>query len=435
MAIVSRAQLKMWFKRGLYPLQSQFYAWIDSYWHKDEDSIPVSAIDGLADILNQKADSDHTHAISEVNNLQTTLDGKSDTDHTHTAADTIDFTEAVETIIAQHDTGETQIHDVIYVEDLTALEAIEDPAEDVLYITEDTGYLYKYRNGEFELIEDDETPESEYIIVVGSFTTLENRLKNYQTTGAYNVVLIQTNNSVATYRFVCSATSNKISQTLTKDQRDGTEANTRTRTGTVTTVNDQRTVSWSAWTIRTPLYKENLDTSLSATSTNAVQNKTVKTALDGKADTDHSHAIADVTGLQTALDGKQPTGNYLTEHQDISGKQDKTDNTLQTTDKTVAGAINELAGQVKVRTYTIDFQTYTETAQDMNVLAAMTITKVVAHNISALYITYGNVTHQAVTLNADISLQIPVDTRIFWECVRTTDNELACVGIKATYSL
>ena len=35
-------------------------------------------------------------------------------------------------------------------------------------------------------------------------------------------------------------------------------------------------------------------------------------------------------------------GRYLTQHQDISGKQDKTDNTLSTTDKTVIGAINEL---------------------------------------------------------------------------------------------
>ena len=38
---------------------------------------------------------------------------------------------------------------------------------------------------------------------------------------------------------------------------------------------------------------------------------------------------------------------YLTEHQDISGKQDKTDTTLQTADKTVVGAINEIWGTLK----------------------------------------------------------------------------------------
>lgn len=35
-----------------------------------------------------------------------------------------------------------------------------------------------------------------------------------------------------------------------------------------------------------------------------------QTALNGKAAATHSHAIADVTGLQTALDGKQASGSY-----------------------------------------------------------------------------------------------------------------------------
>ena len=34
-------------------------------------------------------------------------------------------------------------------------------------------------------------------------------------------------------------------------------------------------------------------------------------ALAGKANLTHNHAISDVTGLQTALDGKQPTGSYV----------------------------------------------------------------------------------------------------------------------------
>ncbi len=36
----------------------------------------------------------------------------------------------------------------------------------------------------------------------------------------------------------------------------------------------------------------------------------VTTALSGKADTSHTHSIANVTGLQTALDGKQASGSY-----------------------------------------------------------------------------------------------------------------------------
>ena len=47
-----------------------------------------------------------------------------------------------------------------------------------------------------------------------------------------------------------------------------------------------------------------IDTSLSTTSTNAVQNKAIATAINSKADTNHTHSISDVTALQTTLNGK-----------------------------------------------------------------------------------------------------------------------------------
>ncbi len=53
MATTSREQLKAWFRKGLKPLESQFAAWLDSYWHKS-DSIPMSSIDGLNDALNDR---------------------------------------------------------------------------------------------------------------------------------------------------------------------------------------------------------------------------------------------------------------------------------------------------------------------------------------------------------------------------------------------
>jgi hypothetical protein len=49
-----------------------------------------------------------------------------------------------------------------------------------------------------------------------------------------------------------------------------------------------------------------------ATQVGAYTTAQVDTLLSGKADTTHSHDISDVTGLQSALDGKQPTGSYLT---------------------------------------------------------------------------------------------------------------------------
>ncbi|MBO9200592.1 MULTISPECIES: hypothetical protein [Niastella] len=51
MAIQNINTLKGWFKRGFKPLQQQFYDWMDSYWHKDEQ-LPISSVNGLETILN-----------------------------------------------------------------------------------------------------------------------------------------------------------------------------------------------------------------------------------------------------------------------------------------------------------------------------------------------------------------------------------------------
>lgn len=47
--------LKSWFKTGLKPTQSQFWAWLDSFWHKDE-KIPISNIEGMDKALESKAE-------------------------------------------------------------------------------------------------------------------------------------------------------------------------------------------------------------------------------------------------------------------------------------------------------------------------------------------------------------------------------------------
>lgn len=56
MAIRSIAQLKAWFKRGSYPTEAQFADWIDSFFHKEEDKVPISSVDQLPEQLNNKYD-------------------------------------------------------------------------------------------------------------------------------------------------------------------------------------------------------------------------------------------------------------------------------------------------------------------------------------------------------------------------------------------
>lgn len=61
--------------------------------------------------------------------------------------------------------------------------------------------------------------------------------------------------------------------------------------------------------IATGANKTVVDSSLSSSSTNPVQNKVINTALTGKANTNHTHSISNITNLQSALDSKSETGH------------------------------------------------------------------------------------------------------------------------------
>ncbi|WP_312148837.1 hypothetical protein [Empedobacter sp.] len=55
-----KTTIKNWFKTGLKPKQDQFWAQFDSYWHKSE-SLPISSITNLANLLDGKAEENHEH--------------------------------------------------------------------------------------------------------------------------------------------------------------------------------------------------------------------------------------------------------------------------------------------------------------------------------------------------------------------------------------
>lgn len=72
-----------------------------------------------------------------------------------------------------------------------------------------------------------------------------------------------------------------------------------------------------------------IDNVLKSNSTNPVQNKVIKTALDGKSDTSHTHSISEVNSLQSELDDKADVvhthNNYVTATQLNNGLAGKSD--------------------------------------------------------------------------------------------------------------
>lgn len=67
-----------------------------------------------------------------------------------------------------------------------------------------------------------------------------------------------------------------------------------------------------------------VESSLSSTSTNPVQNKVINSALSGKANSSHSHSITDVTNLQSSLDSKAGTSIATTSADGLMSSSDKT---------------------------------------------------------------------------------------------------------------
>ena len=61
-----KTTIKNWFKTGLKPTQNQFWSTWDSFWHKSE-SLPISSISGLGNLLDGKAETEHTHTEYATN--------------------------------------------------------------------------------------------------------------------------------------------------------------------------------------------------------------------------------------------------------------------------------------------------------------------------------------------------------------------------------
>ena len=74
-----------------------------------------------------------------------------------------------------------------------------------------------------------------------------------------------------------------------------------------------------------------VDSTINATSTNPVQNKVINTALTGKANTNHTHSITNITNLQSQLDGKANSVHTHDEYATKNHSSNKPDYGLSST--------------------------------------------------------------------------------------------------------
>ena len=307
-----------WFKRGCKPTEAQFKATFLSFRHKD-DPVPMEDVSGLSYALATKSNVGHTHTLAEISDY----DGG---DKEVLNAMVAQNAEQLETFTKTIGMYYIQLDDVL----LYRYEHDEDTDTDVLNEVEPDGkvvysaydvdehlhiYLYNVPNMEFQDVTD--RPVDKTIYTSDLDTLVTRQLEN----GVYSVVYINSDQEGNTFG---------DAYTLTVGDGSISSRVLECRTGWAQTVLVDENYQWQ-WH---------------------------RYSYNG-----HTHQMSDVEGLGTALGGKaaanhnhdgvyQPAGNYaaadhthsqyLTQHQDISGKQDKTDNSLLTTVKTIVGAINEL---------------------------------------------------------------------------------------------
>lgn len=140
----------------------------------------------------------------------------------------------------------------------------------------------------------------------------------------------------------------------------------------------------------------------------------------------HTHTTDDVTGLTAAI--QAATG----------GKQDKTDNSLNTTNKTVVGAINEIKQRAEsaYHQFTIDFQDTREVVQMRAIAGAITITKISADNVSTLKLAVNGGTQETLTLTNGVwtgSKSIAADALMAWQIGRTSEGSIAEINVQFNF--
>lgn len=320
------ATILTWFKRGCKPTEAQFAATFQSFRHKD-DAIPMGDVSGLTMALSNKSEKGHTHTLAEITDYD---GGDKEVINAMVAQDSTELEAFTKTagmyyILLSDDLLYECVHDEDT--DTDTLTEVE-PDGKVVYSAYDADdnlhiYLYNVPNLMFQDVTNEQVDKTIYTNDLNGLITRQ--LAN----GVYSVVYINSGIDDNTY-----------GDAYTLTVGDGSIASRvlECRTGWAQTILVDEVYQWQ-W----HNYSYN----------------------------GHGHQQSDVEGLSEALAGKaasnhnhdgvyQPVGNYLTQHQDISGKQDKTDNSLLTTAKTVIGAINELWTKFKDYLKGIQHVTYAQ---------------------------------------------------------------------------
>ena len=278
--------------------------------------------------------------------------------------------------------------DVVEVATYDDLAEIEEPRTDVIYVTTDTNKLYLY-NADADEFNDVTNTNVDNTIYV---TDLDSLFDMNLTAGMYAVAY--------THRIPAGSATTMYSLSVSMSSRRGIGRVVQTTNMilanaggyAVKSYNDDDEPEWVWQTY----------------------------SLDG-----HTHTVSEVQGLAQAI--IDATVN----------KQDQTDNSLNTTDKTVVGAVNEVHDELNglVHAFTIDFQDTREIVQ-MHTFVGQKLTHIKTSNVSTLRLSI-NGSQQTIQLtNGEWTGEITVASGalLVWQIGRTSEGSIAEISVQYQYN-
>ena len=195
-------------------------------------------------------------------------------------------------------------------------------------------------------------------VQINGTSIVNNNVANIVTKTAYNA----SSNKLATENDLpdISGKQNTIdsSHKLSADLVDDTSTTNKFVTSTdISNWNDKGTYSKPSGGIPKTDLAEAVQTSLEKADT-ALQTETYTGTITS----------VKMNGTTIASSGEADLGTVITQHQDISGKQNITDNTLTTTNKTVPTAINEVNSIAKGANQALSYSNYSSMVTSFNAL-------------------------------------------------------------------
>lgn len=275
-----------------------------------------SDITGLANALSGKASAEHTHAQTDITGLTDALAGKASSSHTHGAATTTANGMMSAADKAKLDGIATGANKTVVDSALSTTST--NPVQNKVINTALSGKANSSHTHTLDNVSETTTKKIMTAAERTKLSGIAEGANKYTHPASHDVSMITGLSTVATsgkYSDLSGKPTSMTPTAHTHEQADitgletalaGKAASNHTHSAVTTSANGMMTAADKTKLngVATGANKTVVDSTLSSTSTNPVQNKVINSALSGKANSSHTHAQSAITGLTDALAGK-----------------------------------------------------------------------------------------------------------------------------------